>query len=774
MAAQEYTIADFSGGINPSVQADKLVPNESLQLQNVRLDEFGGIQSCPGSTKQVSGLTDGTRTNAHSIYIAPSLGCFAGVGTDVYTGVNFADLSDTLIGQNSAQAKMSGTTTPNRVFFEVNGTPYVIGGVLTAPVPVDWAPPSQVAPTPSGPFALATAGTATVGTSNPSWTHTQGLISTASGTASCTFIPGSPGQSNYVRGNNFAPALGTTAAVQGVQFTAIVNVTCPATVGTVRYEAILEVGGAIVGTPRSVFINVNGGIGTATFGGVSDLWGLTAGSLTAAQCNASNFGVRFICINGGSKSQNVTCFIRNIQANFYQSAGTGLTVGTGTTGVLTGTYTYVVTFTSDEGEESGASSASNAGTFATQQAALSSIPIGDARTTGRNIYRIGGALTSHYLVGSLADNVTQTFADNTSDIAVLTEGVILPGDVVGTSPSTRLGTQQGKFPCFHLQRLFWSNGNSLFWSDVENNYSYPAVNQLPVGDSTPISGLIEKWGCLIIVKTGAIYILSGTDESNFTLVQTDSVVGTDQSFTLCSIPNGVLFGNSQGIYVFNGAVSTKYAPKLNLLFRNETRNGITAIEVTNKAVTANYCAAASADYFYFACAAKGTTSNNLLFVLNLTNGQITTRSIDVLSLTADNTSGFVYAGLANGQIVQLDDYTNSADSQGALSWIYQSGYTDCGARGSNLTIWSFEFYGNTGGLSVTPTISYDGGNRSETLASFSTTSNQRVQRKFSDSNSRKAQSVSIQLVSSVTGALIDMTHIKIFYEVLPGRARTGQ
>ena len=97
-----------------------------------------------------------------------------------------------------------------------------------------------------------------------------------------------------------------------------------------------------------------------------------------------------------------------------------------------------------------------------------------------------------------------------------------------------------------------------------------------------------------------------------------------------------------------------------------------------------------------------------------------------------------------------------------------------GNRGSNLVIWSFEFYGNTNGLSVTPTISYDNGNTSETLTPFSTTSYRRVQRQFSNGTSRKAKNISIQLTSSVTGAQIDLEHIKVYYEVLPGHARVGQ
>jgi hypothetical protein len=77
-------------------------------------------------------------------------------------------------------------------------------------------------------------------------------------------------------------------------------------------------------------------------------------------------------------------------------------------------------------------------------------------------------------------------------------------------------------------------------------------------------------------------------------------------------------------------------------------------------------------------------------------------------------------------------------------------------------------------VSVTPTVYYDSGNTSETLAAFSSTTNQRIQRYFVGGNSRKAQTVSIRLDASVSNAQIDMTHMKVFYEVLPGQARVGQ
>jgi hypothetical protein len=771
LASLEYVIADFSGGINPSTQNDKLHDNEALLAINARLDELGGIQSCPGSTLQQGSLTDGTNSNVHSLAIDASLGAIAGVGTDLYTGPTLSKLSDALAGKNTAQSKMSSSAAAeSRIYFDINGVGYAFDPTLSVPVTVDWASPAAGAATTTQKTA-GTGGTQTLA-GGQAWSN-AGNITGTSGFATVAF-PSASGYSQYLKGTGFGFALSTNT-LQGITVTATAKLSGMESIGYVSILATLLRNGVPVGLTQTATIFQNTPL-QLSWGNSQFLWG---SGLTAADLNSSTFGVIFTAqLSANANLIPVTLSIQNVQVTASQ-VGVGLVAGTAGSGTnLAGTYTYAVTFVAADGAESDVSGPSLPVSLGGAAGTLTSVGTGDARTTARNVYRAGGSLNSFYLIGQIADNVSTTYYDNRSDIDVLTQGTLLPGAVAGTSPNTRLGNTSVRFPCWHLERLFWANvnqPNQIIWSSVDGGpFAYPAVNELPVGDSKPCVGLVSKFGCLFIFKTDSIWVLSGTDESNFSLTRTESSVGTDQPFTIAPISNGILFCNSQGPFVFNGAVSAKFTTKLDLLFRNEPRSNLNAIETQNKSVTANYCAAANADFYYFACASRGSTSNNLLFAINLTNLTITTRSLKVLSLTVDNTSGAVYAGLANGQIVQIDDYTSQIDSQGALPWSFQTKYTDCGSRGSNLAIWSFEFYGNTGGMSVTPTIYFDGGNSKETLAPFSTTSNQRIQRRFSNSNSRKAQTVSIRLDSNVTNAQIDMTHIKIFYEVLPGQARVGQ
>jgi hypothetical protein len=104
------------------------------------------------------------------------------------------------------------------------------------------------------------------------------------------------------------------------------------------------------------------------------------------------------------------------------------TVATGAAGVLTGAYTYKVTFVTAQGETQGGTTSAVVNPAA-QQVNLSAIPVGVATlpvpVTARRIYRskAGGPDGFQQLVGTLADNATTVFVDNVADGAL---GVQVP------------------------------------------------------------------------------------------------------------------------------------------------------------------------------------------------------------------------------------------------------------------------------------------------------------------------------------------------------------
>lgn len=759
--AQEQIFSDYSGGMNALAAVDKLDAKECLLAENVRLDETGNIASAGAFTHQntaaYAASGGGNQQNVHSLFWNPSLGGVAGVGQDVFTGTQLGSFVSALAGANIAQQKMSFASAPNRVYFDVGNIGY--WSDMTNLLLVDWVPPSAGA---AGGGFNSSAGNFSANTSS-----------------------------------NYGFSLSTATNIGGVSSTiTCVNVVTagpkfPVSLA-LTVTAHLIVGGVSAGTSTSKSVNETvpaGGTTTFTnifnFGNQTSLWGIP--TLTPAQVNASNFGVVYVQNHGTLNTPFVTAYQQSV----------GFVAGTGTTGTLTGTYTWKLTFVAANGEESDASLPSSTIILSGQQGTLTGIPLGDGRTVGRNIYRKGSILTSYYLVGSIPDDTTTTFSDNLTDIAALTAGTILAGDVPGDFPNTRFNDGpsggSGRYPVYHYDRVFWVNQNQqneIFWSKPLNGFAYPVVNFIDVGDSKPIVRLISIFGELIIIKTDSIWRLTGTDETSFDLTQTPSAVGTDMPFTIAPLPDKILFANRWGLWVFNGYTSQPLTTKLDLWFKQDDRtneelfglNGFHPPEVASQTIPTNFDATGNSEKFYLAYAEAGQAANNALLAFDVKHGNITKREPGTplpLSLAIDPVTGFVYMGDNAGFVSLLDDYNGATGGGAAVNFDFQSGYIDL-QRGSNKAIWALEFFLDTDGQALTPSVYYDGGTSSEILPPISTTSLQRVVRPLGASTARKMQNFSWRLNGSINPVnvngqpQIQIVHVKALFDIRTGRARTGQ
>lgn len=774
---QEKLIADFSGGMNASVAVDKLKDNECLLAENIRFDEQGNAIITGANTLQnASPLSD----SIHSLFLDSALGAIAGAGTKVYFGSNFSSPTLSAI-TNSRGTKISFGAGTKRIYMDLSAKGYFKDSSVSDLVTVDWAPPSASSAITTGPNAgtyvnvTSTGGTSSgygfsLGTQNM-----QGIVVSALTTATVVVSALDPmsHQSNFL----------------------------------VLSTQVLIVNGVPVGSSKTFgAFNVSFGLATIPFSFVSvegnqnDLWGVS--SLTPAQVNAANFGVSFsfsvIPLDNSSVSLTGTTKVApTITA--YQSAS-GFVANTGAAGTLTGTYTWKVTFTALNGEESDASIASGAIVLSAQQGTITAVPTGDSRTTGRNIYRKGGSLSSYYLIGSIPDNVSTTFSDNLTDLAALNQAIILAGDTVGDEPNTRLGNQAVKYPTQHYDRIFWASGNTLIWSKPLNAFAYPADFESDVGDGKDITGIFSMGGELFIIKPDTIWRLSGTDENSFVLSKTLSPVGTDWPFTAV-ISGGVatgfyltgriIFANSRGLWAFNGYTSNKLTPKLDLWFRQDDRTGISLFgttgfhppEIQNSSATVLNCAAANPLFYYLAYAEAGQSTPNAILVLDLERGAIAKRPFAAQSLVSDSVLSYIYAGNGFGNIVKLDDWTSSGSGIGGnVNMDFQDKYRDFGLRGSRFALWGLEFMIATNGQSLTPTVYFDDGTSSEALAPISIAGQQpaKVYRKLSGSASRLCRNSSFRLnyqgasVNSGNVPNIRLVHVKAYFEPREARARTGE
>jgi len=789
---QEAIIADFSGGMNASAGMDKLAENECLLAENVRFDEQGNIIITGANTLQNTASLAGS---VHSVFFDPVLGAISGAGTSVYAGKDFASLAIST-ATNQGSSKMSFGAGPNRIYMDLAGAGYFTDASVSDLTTVDWPPPqtnTSGGAKVTGPTSVGT-GIGT-GTQTQTWTTPNNITSTSTASAAQVFV-------NYLQPSQYLRAtMGTNSfainasAVQGLVVTAQIQ---GQTMGGTSTAVVTMLKNNVpVGTSKTVVFYSNFGYLAISLGGATDLWGAT---WTQADINSGNFGFQ-VQVSTNKFTNTDSIFIYKGQITVYQSDATlGFGAGTGAAGTLTGTYTWKVAFTAMNGEEGQASNASTSVVLSAQQGTLTAIPSGDARTTGRNIYRKGGTLSSYYLVGSIGDNISTSYADNMTDLEALTQGTILAGDTVGDEPNSRLGSQQVKFPTYHYDRIFWANGNTLIWSKPLNGFAYPADFETPVGDGKSITGIFSMGGQLFILKPDSIWQFTGTDENSFQLSKTLSPVGTNWPFT--AVLSGgassgfyftgrILFANSRGIWAFNGYTSNKITPKLDAWFRQNDHTGISVFgstgfhvpEIVSSAVTMLNSAAANPLFYYLAYAESGQMVPNAMLALDLERGAISKRSFAAQSLVADPVEGYIYGGNATGSILKLDDWGAANNGLGvAVNVDFQDHYRDLGLRGSRFSLEGLEFLLTTTGETLLATIYFDEGQANETLGAISTPthSTAKVYRKVQSAASRFCRNFSIRLnyqgklVNSNNIPNIQLVHIKAYFDPRGARARTGE
>ena len=781
----EFLLADFSGGLNLSAAADKLPVREALLADACSFDRAGDVVSTGATTKQnTSAYTDGANTNVHSLWVNPTIRHVAGVGNDSFSGTGLGSLALLNDEANSAEAKMSFADWVDSVFYETNSTARWINSAGTSAT-VDWpAPATAAANGPNSPGTLANVG---AGSKTHSWTNPANAA--ASDNAYATAGTGSNRiLTEYLRATNFGFAIAGTPNVLGflVEVELSFSITSgPNSSGTAYINATMLKAGVPVGDTRTTYLAYLGNLPTTdayiSIGSASDLFGET---WTVANINAATWGVQvdIVWLGFDSPATVATARIDHIRITPYTESG-GVAVATGAAGNPNGTFTYKATFVDGNGKESEPSNASASVAPASQIVDVSSIPVGDARTTKRFIYRKGGTLTFYYWVGEVSDNATTTFADNSSDATVLATGLLLAGEAEGDPFNTRLGASATvKYPAIYYDRVFWvdqtsGQRNRILWSKVNHPWAYPSENFIDVGDDKPIVRLIPFLDDLIIFKTDSIWRLTGKDETSFVLFPTPATVGTTMPFTIVKLQDRILFTNTQGIWFFDGLTARKATNRLERFFLAETVNGIAPF-VTTTAVQEEFDATFSENIYYLAYADTGSANNRIL-VMDLEGGTISRRSVTALSLATDPTTGDVYFGDASGFVKKLDDVTSADDSGSAVTWTFQTKFVDP-QRGENKSFTGVEFYINTGGQSLTPTIYYDGGNANSALATISSSSLSKVFKSLpASSTSRKAQNISVRLSGSLTtvnssnAPAVVLSQIKVYYEPLKERARTA-
>lgn len=226
-----------------------------------------------------------------------------------------------------------------------------------------------------------------------------------------------------------------------------------------------------------------------------------------------------------------------------------------------GTRNYVYTYYSSiSGIESAPSPASDDLVVDINNVSITGIvPSSDASVDAINIYRIGGTLTSYYLVQAISKTST-SYTDIKSDLQVLDNDIMLETSNLIKPPSGL------KFLTEYNSAIFGAVGSKLYFSNSGLVDNWLADNWIALPED--ITGLGATQNGLLIFSRNKTWILVGTDLSTYSKYLLSGNQGCIAHNTIKYVENNLLWLSLDGICVSTGGnievLSYKKLGKLNL------------------------------------------------------------------------------------------------------------------------------------------------------------------------------------------------------------------
>lgn len=199
---------------------------------------------------------------------------------------------------------------------------------------------------------------------------------------------------------------------------------------------------------------------------------------------------------------------------------------------------------------------------------LSDIPLGAVGVTKRYIYRTLAqtsqanviADNTFYLVDTINDNSTRTYADHMADATISPDNAPTWATVSG---GTAVTVPRGKYCTIHQEFLFIAgdpnNQSYLYYSNTLNPdwFDLTGYEQVRPDDGDAITFIVDYLGVLTIGKTNTISKLYTTDVSpaNWILTAPFSFVGCPAPYSVVVTPLGIVYVGRDGIYQFTGQTS---------------------------------------------------------------------------------------------------------------------------------------------------------------------------------------------------------------------------
>ncbi len=370
------------------------------------------------------------------------------------------------------------------------------------------------------------------------------------------------------------------------------------------------------------------------------------------------------------------------------------TVACGTTGnVSAGTWVWGYTYVNSASVEGNISPFTSATSLAASSiVSLASIGVAPQShgVSSRRIYRATSTVGPFRLVGTIADNSTTTFTDNTA------------------TPTTLAPTDNGEPPNYsvivqHQNRLFCNdpaNLNYIWYSEVFEPYTFGSTNFFPVGDGSfdlvRVLAVYNNGILLLCDNSPYLLYMPSTSPADWAVVKLLSQYGAKSPFGTFMYDNKLMFPSMQnskfsGFSAVSGMTIDVQRTQLESSLAGSDRT-TDKIEPDMFLIQEAYASGISATVFknkaYIAVPyGVNATANTRGYIFDFSRTNITDQEFSWGPITGVTPAQFT---VYNGKLYYID-----AAATGFVRQLETTSYNDDGSA-INAYYWTKEFSGNPG------------------------------------------------------------------------------
>jgi hypothetical protein len=362
---------------------------------------------------------------------------------------------------------------------------------------------------------------------------------------------------------------------------------------------------------------------------------------------------------------------------------------------LSGLYRWAVAYVNSAMVEGNLSPFTVTFSAAATGVQLSSVPVAPQSygVASRNIYRTTASGTVLYYAGSIANNTSTTYVDNTSDAGLGDEAV-----TDNNEPPNYHACIYHQDRIFMIGRYPGDNNDQVYYTDVGNPYVVLSSNFISIGDATSDTPqALGLWDNYLIV-TGArgstwMVYMPTSDDTNWSILRLRSGYGSKSPLGMFEALNFLIFPAVErdkfvgfGALSASGIEATAATTDVGAVGSDLVSNVIEdEMFAANETYLSNIASIVFKNKAYITMTTGNSTFNNRVFVFDFsTNGLQKSQKYTWIPWTGINAAQFtVYGG---------NLYYACSNAVGHVYRALNASYSDSGTA-INSYFWTKEFAG---------------------------------------------------------------------------------